>query len=317
MARLKSKRLITEVDGVYCRKCMKIKKSTEFYSAVNLDIDSNNFMSICKLCISEIFEGCLKNSYMDLKEAIHKTCQIVDVAYMESVIDSLELHMETLGDKVLSKNLFSLYKSHLGKQLKLNPSLSGKYEYNGFTKNINNDEISNESEDFQEYLNDFWGEGLSFEDYEYLEKELARWKEDNSIGGNSDIVMIREICFTQLAIRNKRVQNLDVSKLQKQLQEILKTAALDPAKQNVASSGKNQEAFGVWIKDIEQKEPAEWWNENRELFKDVDNINEYFENFIVRPIKNFITRSRDFVIKSGENNETEIELNDSENESEK
>lgn len=317
MPRPKSKRLVSEVVEVYCRKCQIPKKSSEFYSAVNLDIDTNGYMSICKSCISDIFEGSLKSTYLNLYEAIHKTCEIVDIAYMEKAVDSVKAHMETIKEKNFDKNIFSIYKSHLGKILKINPSLLGKYEYNGFVKNIDENELNNETETTQEYLNDFWGENLAFEDYQFLEKELSRWKQDNAVDGNADIVLVKEICFIQLELRNARLQNKDTSKPFKKLQEALKTAALDPAKQNIASSGKNQEVFGVWIKDIELKEPAEWWNENRELFKDVDNIELYFENFIVRPIKNFITRSRDFTIKLNDNNETEIELNDSDKESEK
>ena len=73
----------------------------------------------------------------------------------------------------------------------------------------------------------------------------------------------------------------------------MKTCAVDPAKTSLANSSKALDAFGVWIKDIEEKSPAEWYKDKKK-FKDIDGIDDYLKKYVTRPIKNFITGSRDF-----------------------
>ena len=51
--------------------------------------------------------------------------------------------------------------------------------------------------------------------------------------------------------------------------------------------------FGVWLKDIEQYRPAEYF-EDKKLYEDYDGIMEYFNKFVLRPMRNLLTGSRDF-----------------------
>ena len=76
----------------------------------------------------------------------------------------------------------------------------------------------------------------------------------------------------------------------------MKSLAISPNIANTANANKSTEAFGLWIKDIEELTPAEW-HDKHELFKDMDNLNQYFEDYFVRPIRNFITGSRDFNVQ--------------------
>jgi hypothetical protein len=72
----------------------------------------------------------------------------------------------------------------------------------------------------------------------------------------------------------------------------MKNSALTPALQNAASSGKNAESFGVWIRDIEQLVPAEWYKDQSK-YKDIDGLQDDITD-IKRSIGNFITGSREF-----------------------
>ena len=90
----------------------------------------------------------------------------------------------------------------------------------------------------------------------------------------------------------------------------MKTASVDPAKANAASAGKSHDAFGLWIKDIEQFKPAEWFEE-QEKYKDMDGFILYIQNYIVRPIRNFITGNRDFQV----NDNIDVSLDDDEGDS--
>jgi hypothetical protein len=162
--------------------------------------------------------------------------------------------------------------------------------------NINDslDESGKEEEIPEDYAFE-WGEGLELKDYEYLEKEIEVWKKTHKCDNKAEETLLKEICLTKLDLRKARSTGDDkrVKDLTKSFQDLIKTAALDPAKANAASSGKMFDSFGVWIKDIEENRPAEWV-EDKKLFEDVDNLDSYFKKYIVRPIKNFITGSRDF-----------------------
>ena len=52
-----------------------------------------------------------------------------------------------------------------------------------------------------------------------------------------------------------------------------------------------------WIEEIEKYEPAVWLkNEGHDdLYKDVGNVDEYFQKYFVRPLKNFMLQSKDFI----------------------
>ena len=86
----------------------------------------------------------------------------------------------------------------------------------------------------------------------------------------------------------------------------MKNLAISPNMANAVSEGKSMDAFGVWVKDIENLSPAEWYKD-KQLFKDVDNLQEYGEIFITRPLRNFITGSRDFTLELENTVEDEIE----------
>ena len=97
----------------------------------------------------------------------------------------------------------------------------------------------------------------------------------------------------------------------KELQDLMKTASLDPAKASAINSGKSQDTFGGIVKLIEEAEPAEHYKD-KELFKDYDNIVLYFYNYVTRPLKNFITGSRDFSLAEKEEKDTfEDDIDDS------
>ena len=141
----------------------------------------------------------------------------------------------------------------------------------------------------------FWGNGFSLEEYMFLESELSNWKMTHKCDNQAETTLLKEICIKILEIRKLRGDNKDVSKTLKDLQDLMKTASVDPAKANIADGGKSLDAYGLWIKDIEMYEPADYY-EDKELFKDFDKIKSYTDKYILRPLKNLLTGSRDFDI---------------------
>jgi hypothetical protein len=94
-------------------------------------------------------------------------------------------------------------------------------------------------------------------------------------------------------MRKKRALGDDPSEEQKALQNLIKTANFVERKSITAQNQNIKDSFGEWIKEIEDTSPAEWVD-NQKKFKDIDGLQGYIKKYIIRPLKNFVTGSRDF-----------------------
>lgn len=307
-SKVKSKRIIPvelgeEKETHHCRKCMLDKAPTHFYVATDLFLDSSGFMSICKNCINIIYHDFFETE-KSLERTILRMCRMLNVKYDEGAINAAKMHIETLAEKgTETESVFGIYKNKLISVQKTRISEKGKDSRDLTFEEPSGEVLSTIPEkevDDAEYYEKSWGKGsnLGTEDYEFLEEEFSKWKNTIKCDTQAEEVLVREICHKQNEVRKARIEGRSVDNLVKSLQEIMKTSALTPALQNAASSGKNYESFGMWIKDIEQKTPAEWFADQKK-FHDMDGIEEDKKD-ILRSIGNFITGSRDF-------NTTELE----------
>lgn len=307
-----------EVNTIYCRRCMTTKKYSDFFAATDLELDKNGYFSICKDCCQEIYDDYYKEE-KDVSRAILKTCRKLNVCYNEVLIEQTLDRLKILYEKGKAvENIFSIYKAKLA-------TLGG----NAFNNNLKDGvftfkepsvytdpvmELDNpiDSHDLKQY----WGENLDYEDYLFLEQEISEWKKTHKCDTKAEETLLKEICHKILEIRKQRKANNGhaPASLIKELQELMKTASLDPAKTSVANSGKAQETFSNIIKIIEETEPAEYFKD-KELFKDFDNIGFYFKKYVTRPLKNFVTQSRDFNVETDAGDD-DLFIEDEDNESE-
>lgn len=291
-----------EVDKIYCRRCMEFKKPTEFFTAVDKDLDLNGFFSVCKSCCDELYSGYYRIEH-DVARAILQLCRKLNVKFDEASVDSTIAQLKTYADKgKQTDSVLGIYKGKLAANSKNN--MSDKIssfdltfvEPNTILPPAHPLDDSLQSHDLKE----FWGENYNFEDYEYLEKELAEWKATHKCDTKAEEMLLKEICYKSLEIRKQRLlPKGSTAALVNELQALMKTASVDPAKTTVAGSGKSLDTFSGIIKMIEEKEPADFYKD-KELFKDFDNIGWLFRKYVTRPLKNFITQSRDFNVEQDE-----------------
>lgn len=281
------------LEGLYCRKCQKVKSSNYFYEATNPMLDSNGYMSICKDCCHQIYDNYF-TIYNNIEIALQLTCQDLDVRFSKEALLQTQSHIESMlakGKK--ADKVFGYYKSKLFSTNKSNEKMESFRYKDSDNLNIIDEDLL--YQDVDEDLIMFWGKGFDIEDYAFLELELSNWKQTHKCDNQAEITLLREICIKILEIRNKRANNDNISNDLKELQDLMKTASVDPAKANQANSGKLQDAFGVWVKDIEMYRPAEWY-EQQEKYKDMDEFAPYLNNYITRPIKNFLSGVRNFFV---------------------
>lgn len=287
-----------KVSGIYCRKCMETKIPTHFYEATNKQLDTNGYFSVCKQCCNDIYTDYF-NEYGDLTKSLYMTCRDLDLIFNIESLEQTMSHIDGLVSKGRKADkIFGYYKSKVGSTAKKNDSITSfRFKDSDILYDDKNNHI--EDKNFNQEIDDdlilFWGKGFTVDDIIFLENELANWKQTHKCDNQAEITLLKEICIKVLQIRKRRELNESTSSDVKELQDLFKTASVDPAKANIASAGKLQDSFGVWIKDIEQLKPAEW-HDKQEKYKDMDGLQFYIDNYVVRPIRNFIKGNRDFQI---------------------
>jgi hypothetical protein len=308
----KTTRAITTQTGVvvetaYCRMCRETKNASDYYVATDVSLDTNGLMSICKQCCQTLYENNLKieNS---IERALYKTCRVLNIRYDEDAIAVAKQQIKNMNDRgTNATNFFGIYKSKL---LAVTPKEIGHRGDEDFTFQEETplpppSESDVEFQKSNEDLAYFWGENLQEEDYSYLERELGEWRATHKYDTKAEKSLIKEICLISLAIRRERAGgNPHPKALVTELQNLMKTASVDPAKTASANSGKTLETFSDFVKIIENNEPAEYY-QDKKLFKDFDGLDFYFKKYVTRPLKNFITQSRDFNVE-GEDDVDEL-----------
>jgi hypothetical protein len=294
------------VDACFCRRCMEQKNPKEFYDATDTQLDRNGKMSICTDCIDDLFNKIFAMEH-DLNTTILQLCRMLNVAYNEAAIAGTINHATKMFDKNgQMPPMFGFYKSKMTSISTMNQS--GILTFSEPVKMKSDDPMQDNDVENPEYYKLFWGDGLSFDDYSYLETELNDWKKTHKSDTKAEETLLKEICFKMLEIRKKR--NIDAGStggLVKELQDLMKTASVDPAKASMANAGKSQDTFSAIIKTVEENEPGDYYKD-KNLFKDYDNIEWYFDKFVTRPLKNFITESRDFNIDESNSSENDDEI---------
>jgi len=291
----------------YCRKCSFLLPTKNFYEHTdNGFVDSNGLQSVCKNCIQDMYSE-IYNEKQSMEKAIHKLCTSLNIKYSNEAVSATKANINTLLENGKNVNfVFGIYKSKL---VATNPSMDKSANID-----LTYDDVgtiyTSEQQNIKEIpipqdVIDFWGKDLGRSDIEFLEREYANFKQTHKADTYAEIVLLKEVCNTMLTIKNLRATNDDTQKEVKQLQELMKNLNISPNATIASASGKGADSFGLWIQDIEREEPAQWLKTDPrgDMFRDVGNVEEYFQKYFVRPLKNFITGSKDFNVEDEQENE--------------
>ena len=289
--------------AIYCRKCMLLKKPVDFFKAVD-PLDSNGYFSICKDCASKIYV----DHYLfekNLENAIYKVCRVINLKYDDAVISAVRAHLSTQGKTDDDPSVFGIYKSRLASTDSKNGSniAVGDMTFAESNNNYGDDDKEEVVFEGAESVKEFWGENFSVEEYRFLEKTLAQWRQSYSCNNEAERFYLKQICLKLLELEQSDGKKDGILK---SVQQLLKDSALTPAQQTASSSGKGTETWGMMNKLVEESSPSEYYKD-KELFKDFDNIGSYIKKYITRPIKNFVTGSRDFNVNTDDDAEYDSE----------
>jgi hypothetical protein len=303
-----------EKEKYYCRKCMKTLSADNFYNAYDGKIiDGNGKFSVCKKCIVDLYDY-FYQQYESMEKVIHRMCQALNITFSNQALDATKLHIQTLLDS--GKNVNAIFSIYIMKLVATKKSMTkdgvNDFQYEDVGTIFTEKQVDIKKIPIPQDVIEFWGDDIPEEDILFLEKEFAEFKQTHSTDTRAEVVLLKQVCFNLLDIKKERLAGNNTIKLVKELQELMTKLAISPnvAKANALNAG--GDSFGQWIADIERSEPAQWLlsDPRGQIYRDVADTNAYFEKYIVRPLKGFITGSRDF--NTDENEEMEREFDDGE-----
>jgi len=292
----------------YCRVCQKVKQPQKFFSATDKDLDKNGLFSICKECCDTIYKNILFSENGNIQKTILKMCRMLNIKFNPVAIDSALKQIESKSSD--PEKLFGLYKAKLVIQERDNPqdkTVDLTYQDIPIETIAKIQEVSNieQTSDMKD-VRSFWGRNFEKEELEILEGKFSDWSKSHSIDTQSERVLLKFICLKEFEIDKSVESGSSTASLMKEFQDLLKTSALSPNSSNASSGGKSMDAFGVWLKEIGEMRPEEWV-EDKSIYKDVDNIEDYNERIIISPLRAFVTGSREFSLDADEVMEEEVE----------
>jgi hypothetical protein len=292
-----------EITSSHCRRCMNDLPPAKFYTAVDFDLDKNGLLSICRDCIGEMFDLTLSVEH-SIEKTVLVICRKLNIKFSQEAINSTIAHMDTLKERGTKDTPFmGIYFSKLHATNRTSnrmgdASLDLTYQDAVQITVSNNNPLHDDEFEEARDLKMFWGTEDK-QDIEFLENELASFKQTHRADTYAEIVLLKEVCYKLLEINKSRRSNTSTDSSLKQLMDVMKNLAISPNQANAASAGKGADCFGVWLKEISELRPEEWY-EDQSIYKDVDNIEEYNERIFISSMRAFTTGNREFTIEGGE-----------------
>ena len=277
-----------EVGGgvSYCHKCGKAfsKRKGNFYVNHSQMYRGIGYLSICKDCVEQIYEGYLARSGGDQKAAVRQLCRKLDLYWSDNVY-------ELSYRKSTSRTIISQYFSRLITQPYINKCYDDTLlEEKKYAKSSGADEIKEaplvkelpqEDEtittiEISDEVKNFWGPGYTPEMYSQLEQRRQYWMSRFPNSSQIDIgteALIRQICSLEIDINRDRTAGKSVDKSVNALNTLIKTANLNPTQQKEdVDASVNNTPLGVWIYKFENERPLPEIDED---MKDVNKVKKY------------------------------------------
>lgn len=256
----------TQTDYI-CAGCGKMKKKLDFFSSTN-PIHLNGVIPFCKECIKNM-------SYDDYGKfdinRFKKMLMMVDKPYIEEFFNrAIEGEGETIG-KYFQKIGMPAWKDKRYKD-----------SQEGLIK-VNKESIplQNEEDDMAKIL--IWGGNYSVTEFEMLEDFYYKLITNYECNTPIQEALYRNLAKIQLnadrALNNNDIEGFN--KLMTLSSKLMTDANIKPNQENSANAD-SLGTYGLWVKHIENDEPIP---KATPEFEDVDNIGNYFQNFLLKQLK--------------------------------
>lgn len=136
---------------------------------------------------------------------------------------------------------------------------------------------------------DRWGVGFTPQDYKNLDEHYRMLKRNNPNADNNQEIFIKDLCNINM-LKIHALQNGDSKEYATLVEQYSKTFKQAGLKTIEEKDNSNNETVGVTLATISQFTPEEFYKD-KALYEDWDEIGNYFERHVCRPMENIMTGS--------------------------
>jgi len=294
-------------DEVYRCSCCghKYKKQEGKFNKSKSPIyrGNNGYTTICKKCISQLYEGYIKFFDRDEDSAMERICQITDM-----VVDDVAWAASRKISE--NRNRMSAYVAKLNLRQSDGETYSdtlvrrweAQVENAESAKEVEqNDDITVAPDTVRRF-----GVGFKENEYEAMEFEYNSWVEKygEPIDKRQEELYV-SMCYLKLNLQ-KGIQNDSngMGTLANSYKAFIEAATTEiEDRKKKAQADMELKPLGILIRDIERFCPAEYYKDKK-LYVDYDSLKDYISRFMTRPLCNLLTGSKE--------NDKEFNLSDTE-----
>lgn len=275
-----------------CSKCLEVKNiEREYYLAANSLINIDGRLPICRKCLAETVD-------MDDAESLIEAMRAVDRPFL----------VDTYHGSLEKENSFGEYMRMLATRQNREKTYLESDFNNSLARHSNIREMRAFNEDVMvgddgytkgdlEILRKRWGD-FPPEDYEFLEDYYREYANTYDTDTPVQIMLYRNIAKVHLQAGKElsKGQAKSYKDLMDLSSKMHKDGNINPIQNSGANADLGVSTYGLWIKEIENEEPCEYFEE-RKTYEDYDSFNKYWDKWFVRPFKNIFGLSHDFDVE--------------------
>lgn len=270
-----------------CCQCGENLPPTQFFKSYSSLFAGLGHLPICKSCLIREYKKYKIEYKGSDQRAMQRICMAFDIYFDPSLFDTCNGNDDTRLGIYMRKINLGQYKGRT-----FDTTMAEGFFFTGEKEKIDMvKKVESEETPIDPHLIQKWGEGLSQIDYTILEEHYKYLKSANPNCDSNQEIFIIDLCYTKMqqmrAVRSNSVD--DFNKLTESYRRTFTQAGLKTVQDANANS---EDCWGVWQERIAQYTPEEYYK-NKKLYRDFDGIGEYFERFVLRPLRNLMYGTQD------------------------
>ena len=281
----------SETETYFCPSCNKHYDNPSQFHKTNSKLYTNNgYMPICKEHLGILFRN-YTVKYGSVKMAMQRICMAFDLYYNDSLFEKSNNGTEaTLGNYIKYLNMIQ-YRGRTFETSIEEGFVFGEnqtYSKPAKTKEVDEEKPKANPKDVKR-----WGDGFDVEDYEILNSHCDLLKSANPNCDSNQEIFINDLCYIKMQ-QMKALREGNIDDFGKMTESYRKTFSQANLKTVQNSDVNNDDCWGEWMGIIGKYTPEEYYKD-KQLYKDYDNVGQYFQRHVLRPLRNikFGTRDRD------------------------
>lgn len=283
----------TDFECVCCGKHFKLQKGNFPHTLSPLYAANGGYLPICKKCIDRYYDQLVEFFSGNEEKAIDRVCQIADWYYLDDIwastrkISADRSRVGAYPSKMVLQHWKDKGTTYLDTVRDRASVVLQSYDDLEEMQEMGDTAITKRQVKQ-------WGLGFEENEYKLLDEHYKSLKDSIDTNDIVQDTLAKDLC--EIKVQQVRARNRgDVDtfqKLTKLYQDTLKSANLKVKNAELDAANDDQACWGVFIRDVEEHTPADLYKD-RSIFRDIDNIQSYFERFVTRPVKNFFGGTRE------------------------